>query len=147
MTTPTQLRKILIVEDSELLQRMYEVVFRQRRQNGCSLLRALNGREALQRLSEHPDTDLILLDINMPVMSGMEFLAHCKREQVFHDIPVIIVSTEGKHEDTVRALRGGARGYVTKPFKPHDLHTLIDRIFDAGRTQRAPALEQAGSVI
>lgn len=122
-------RKILIVEDSELLHRMYEVVFRSQRRNGCLLLHALNGREALQCLSEHPDTDLIVLDINMPVMSGLEFLAHCKREQVFHEIPVIIVSTEGKHEDTVRALRGGARGYVTKPFKPQDLHSLIERIF------------------
>ncbi len=139
-------RKILIVEDSELLHRMYEVVFRLQRKNGCLLLHALNGREALQQLSQHPDTDLILLDINMPVMSGLEFLAHCKREQVFHEIPVIIVSTEGKHEDTVRALRGGARGYVTKPFKPQDLHTLIERIFAASKAQPGELVKSASTV-
>ena len=137
--------KILIVEDSELLHRMYEVVFRQQRENGCVILHATNGREALVRLSEHPDTDLIVLDINMPVMSGLEFLAHCKREQVFHHIPVIVVSTEGKHEDTMRALRAGARGYVTKPFKPQDLHSLIQRIFDVGEPARSFA--GAGSAV
>lgn len=125
-----QPRKILVVEDSDLLHRMYEVVFRPQRANGAVLLHAMNGREALLRLAEHPDTDLILLDINMPVMSGLEFLAHCKQERVFEDIPVVVVSTEGKQEDTLRALRSGARGYVTKPFKPQELFVLIDRIFD-----------------
>ena len=134
----TQPRKILVVEDSDLLHRMYEVVFRPHRANGAVLLHAVNGREALLRLAEHPDTDLILLDINMPVMSGLEFLAHCKRERVFEDIPVVVVSTEGKQEDTLRALRGGARGYVTKPFKPQELFALIDRIFDPN-TARTPA--------
>lgn len=137
--------KILIVEDSALLHRMYEVVFRSYRLEGGLLLHAMDGREGLQRLSEHPDTDLILLDINMPVMSGLEFLAHCKRERVFREIPVIIVSTEGKQEDTVRALQAGARGYVTKPFRPQDLHSLIDRIFEPARG-RMPELVNAGSL-
>jgi len=124
-----KLQKILIVEDSELLHRMYEVVFRQYRFKQGILLHALNGKEALDRLAQHPDVDLILLDINMPVMSGLQFLQFCQTQRVFRDIPVIVVSTEGKKEDTIRALQSGARGYVTKPFKPQDLHALIDRIF------------------
>lgn len=123
-------QKILIVEDSELLHRMYEVVFRQHRQSSGVLVHALNGKEALDRLAQHPDVDLILLDINMPVMSGLQFLQYCQTQRVFRDIPVIIISTEGKREDTLRALQTGARGYLTKPFKPQDLHALIDRIFD-----------------
>lgn len=121
-------KKILIVEDAELLHRMYELVFRQLRQSGV-LLHAYNGKEALDRLAQHPDVDLILLDINMPVMSGLQFLQYCQGQRVFRDIPVIIISTEGKHEDTMRALQAGARGYLTKPFKPQDLHALIDRLF------------------
>src|SRR5512147_1334427 len=105
------LRKILIAEDSELLHRMYDVVFRQQRASGSELLHAYNGKEALTLLTQHPDVDLILLDINMPVMSGLEFLQHCRQEQVFRQIPVIVISTEGKKDDTVRALQAGARGY------------------------------------
>ena len=125
-------QKILIVEDSELLHQMYEIVFRQHRVRRGVLLHAYNGKTALDLLAQHPDVDLILLDINMPVMSGLEFLQFCNSQKVFRNIPVIVVSTEGKKDDTLRALRSGARGYVTKPFRPQDLHALIDRIFGAG---------------
>lgn len=133
----TTMHKILIVEDSQLLHRMYEMVFHQFRAGGGELLHAMNGREALSLLAQNADVDLILLDINMPVMSGLEFLHHCKREQVFRHIPVIVISTEGKRDDTVRALEAGARGYVTKPFRPPELHALIDRICSVER--KAPA--------
>lgn len=132
-------QKILIVEDSELLHRMYEVVFRQHRSRNGVLLHALNGKEALDRLAQHPDVDLILLDINMPIMSGLEFLQFCQGQRVFRDIPVIVVSTEGKRDDTLRALQAGARGYVTKPFRPQDLHSLIDRLFGAAEPAAAGA--------
>ena len=132
-----RLQKILIVEDSELLHRMYDVVFRQHRTNGGVLLHAFNGKEALEKLPQHPDVDLILLDINMPIMSGLQFLQHCQAQRVFRDIPVIVISTEGKHDDTLRALQAGARGYLTKPFKPAELHTLIDRVFTAPRAHAA----------
>lgn len=138
-----KLRKILIVEDSELLHRMYEVVFREHRFNDGVLLHANHGREALERLAQHPDVDLILLDINMPVMSGLQFMQHCRSERVFRDIPVIIISTEGKQADTIRALQAGARGYLTKPFRPHDLHALIDRIFN-GTVEPAQAMAAEG---
>jgi CheY-like chemotaxis protein len=124
-------RKILIAEDSELLHRMYEVVFRQHRLADGLLVHAYNGREALDRLAQHPDIDLILLDINMPVMSGLEFLAELRRIDVFRDVPVIVISTEGKHADTIRALSAGARGYLTKPFRSQELHALIDRVFQS----------------
>ena len=126
-----KLKKILIAEDSELLHRMYDVVFRQHRLDNGVLLHAFNGKEALDELARHPDVDLILLDINMPVMSGLQFLQHCQAERVFRDIPVIVISTEGKREDTIRALAAGARGYLTKPFRPTELHALIARVFSS----------------
>ena len=135
-----KLQKILIVEDSELLHRMYDVVFRQHRNNSGVLLHAFNGKEALERLAQHPDVDLILLDINMPIMSGLQFLQYCQAQRVFRGIPVIVISTEGKHDDTIRALQAGARGYLTKPFKPVDLHALIDRVFTVPVAARANAV-------
>src|SRR5437870_3739920 len=89
------LTKILVVDDSELLHRMYDLVLARYRMKGCRVLHASNGREALAELAAHPDTDLVLLDINMPVMSGLEFLEYCKREKLFRDVDVIVISTEG----------------------------------------------------
>jgi two-component system chemotaxis response regulator CheY len=124
------LKKILIVEDSDLLHRMYELIFRRYRMEGCELLHAYNGREGLDLLAKHPDVDIVLLDINMPIMSGLELLTRIKREEAFRDLTVIIISTEGKEEDTLRGLEAGARGYLTKPFQPADLHRLIERVFE-----------------
>jgi two-component system chemotaxis response regulator CheY len=127
------IKKILVVEDSELLHRMYDLMLANYKKGGAKVYFALNGREALDQLNQNPDTDVILLDINMPVMSGLEFLMHCKKEKVFQDIPVIIVTSEGNAKDTILGLKAGAKGYLTKPFRPDDLFKLIDRIFVAPR--------------
>jgi len=136
-------RKILVVEDSELLHRMYDLVFGRYRNRGTKIVHAMNGLDGLNLLPQHPDTDLIVLDINMPGMGGLEFLDRVKQEPTFKHIPVIIVTTEGKEEQTLRGLRAGARGYLTKPFEPRDLHDLIDKLFprdliplDAGSERR-----------
>lgn len=125
----SELHKILVVEDSDLLQRMYDLVLRRYRASGAEVLHAYNGREGLDQLARHPDTDLVLLDINMPVMSGLEFLRRVKEQACLRHIPVVVVSTEGKEQDIMRGLKAGARGYIKKPFAPDDLHQLIDRIF------------------
>jgi len=129
--------KIMVVEDSELLHRMYDLIFMRYTRNGTHIVHSLNGREALNQLNSHADTDIIILDINMPVMSGLEFLHHCKSENVFRHIPVIIVSTEGKEEDTLRGLRFGAKGYVTKPFQPQDLYKIMEDIITMTAGARA----------
>ena len=64
----------------------------------------------------------------MPVMNGLEFLQRVQKEAAYKDIPVIIISTEGKEEDTIRGLKMGAKGYVKKPFQASELHSLIEKI-------------------
>jgi two-component system chemotaxis response regulator CheY len=88
----------------------------------------MNGLEALDILSRESDFDIILLDINMPVMNGIQFMEKLHGENLYRHIPVIVISTEGREEDTLRALKLGAVGYVVKPFKPHLLHELIEKI-------------------
>ena len=83
---------------------------------------------ALQRLGEHADIELILLDINMPNMNGLEFLDKIKQDSALADIPVIIVSTEGKEEDTIRGLQAGAAAYIKKPFRSEEILVIIDRL-------------------
>lgn len=124
------LKKILVVEDSELLHRMYDLLLMRYRfgNDGTQVIHSFNGKEALTMLHQHPNVDLILLDINMPIMSGLEFLQYCKKEKVFQSIPVIIISTEGKEEDTLRGLEAGAKAYLTKPFQGHELHALMEKV-------------------
>lgn len=125
------INKIMVVEDSELLHRIYDLILLRYTKDGTQIIHAYNGKEALERLSAHPDTDVIILDINMPVMSGLEFLDYRRQEKVFREIPVIIVSTEGKEDDTIRGLKAGAKGYVTKPFQASDLSKLIEKVIPA----------------
>ncbi|HEX7505656.1 MAG TPA: response regulator [Polyangia bacterium] len=116
-------RKVLVVEDSRLIHKMYEVMLRP-----CMLIAAHDGREGLARLGENPDVDVIILDINMPHMTGLEFLGQVKTNPEFAAIPVIIVSTEGKEEDVARGLQAGAIAYLKKPFQREDLLKIIGRL-------------------
>jgi two-component system chemotaxis response regulator CheY len=120
------LRKILAVDDSALIHQMYKLFLS--RYKNCKLVSAMNGVEALDKLAQEAEIDLILLDINMPVMNGLEFLQRVQKESAYKDIPVIIISTEGKEEDTVRGLKMGAKGCVKKPFQASELHSLIEKI-------------------
>ena len=122
----SELNKILIVDDSQLIHSMYRLVLN--RYKNCKILDAMNGLEALDVLSKENDFNLILLDINMPVMNGLQFMEKIKNENIYKQIPIIVISTEGKEEDTLRALQLGAAGYVVKPFKPHMLYELIEKI-------------------
>jgi two-component system chemotaxis response regulator CheY len=118
-----QPRKVLVVDDSKLMHKMYEVMLRQ-----YPLVYALDGRQALERLQQHPDVDLVLLDINMPNMNGLEFLAQLRADGAWADLQIIIISTEGRDEDTVRGLEAGATAYIKKPFHTEEILDVIARL-------------------
>jgi two-component system, chemotaxis family, chemotaxis protein CheY len=118
-----QPRKVLVVDDSKLMHKMYEVMLRQ-----YALVYASDGRQALDRLQEHADIDLVLLDINMPNMNGLEFLAQLRSDGSRSDLPVIIISTEGREEDTARGLEAGATAYIKKPFHSEEIIEVISRL-------------------
>ncbi len=116
-------KKVLVVDDSKLLHRMFEMMLRQ-----YPLVHAYDGREALDRLAEHKDIDLILLDINMPRMNGLEFIAAVKGNAELARIPVVIITTEGTEDDTERGIQAGAAAYVKKPFRNEELLGVINRL-------------------
>ncbi len=122
------LKKILVVDDSALIRQMYRLIMGRYR---CELVDAMNGQEALDALVVHNDIQLILLDINMPVMNGVQFLEKASALGIPKKIPVLIITTEGKEQDTIRGLRLGATGYLKKPFEPAELHDVIDKLFPA----------------
>jgi two-component system chemotaxis response regulator CheY len=112
--------KILVVDDSKLMHKVYEVMLRQ-----YPLVHANDGRDALQKLGEHDDIDLVLLDINMPNMNGLEFLAALSEEPAQDSPTVIVISTEGKEEDTRKGLEAGAVAYIKKPFRSEEILEII----------------------
>ncbi len=118
-----QPRKVLVVDDSKLMHKMFEVMLRQ-----YSLVYASDGRQALDRLREHPDIDLVLLDVNMPNMNGLEFLAQLKAGGSRDGMSIVIISTEGRDEDTARGLEAGASAYIKKPFHSEEILAVISRL-------------------
>ncbi len=115
-----QPKKVLAVDDSKLMLRMYEVMLR-----GTPLLLAENGQQALELLRQHPDVDLVLLDIHMPVMNGLEFLAALGGQGRLPGLPVIVISTDGEEKQIQRGLDAGAVAYLTKPFDAEKLRKAI----------------------
>jgi len=117
---------VLVVDDSKLMHKMYEVMLRQ-----YPLVYAMDGRQALDRLQEHADIDLVLLDINMPNMNGLEFLAEVRSgpsNTAHKDLAIIIISTEGREQDTQRGLEAGASAYIKKPFHSEDILEKISTL-------------------
>lgn len=122
------LRKILVVEDSELLHHMYDLVLMRYRAQGTEVLHARDGKQALAMLDANPDTDLILLDLVMPVMGGLDFLKARRSGQTHEKIPVVICTTRGREEDIQTGLREGAAAYLTKPIQPGALSDVMKRL-------------------
>jgi two-component system chemotaxis response regulator CheY len=118
------LKKVLVVDDSRLIHKVYRIILSQYE---CEIVDAMNGKEALDLLTVHNDIQLIVLDINMPVMNGLQFMEKASVLGITRRIPVIIISIEGKEEETIRGLELGAKGYLKKPFTPSFLHELIKK--------------------
>lgn len=117
-------RKILAVDDSDIVLNLHQLTFR--RQPEVELLIARNGIEALKKVKERPDIELILLDINMPLMDGITFLEALRREpDATAKIPVVMITTEGEEESVVNALKKGANAYIKKPFRQKELFELL----------------------
>jgi len=121
-------RKALIIDDSILLHRLYQHAFLRYADGKTETCFATDGWEGLARLQEHPDVSVILLDVNMPGMGGLEFLEALRKQPAFAHIPVILQTSEDQGEDIQRGLSAGARAYLIKPFTPQQLHRVLDAV-------------------
>src|SRR5271170_7558280 len=110
----------LIVDDSSVMRKIVERSLRQAGINLTHVLEAGNGAEALSLLAE-TRVDLILCDINMPVMDGLEFVKQLPGIENAKGVPVVMITTEGSEAHVVKALSCGARGYIRKPFTPEQV--------------------------
>jgi two-component system chemotaxis response regulator CheY len=112
----TQIRA-LIVDDSSVMRKIVERTLRQAGLDLSAVLEAGNGAEALGLLDGN-SVDLILSDINMPVMDGLEFVRQLQGLEKLKGVPVVMITTEGSESNVVQALSLGAKGYIRKPFTP-----------------------------
>lgn len=107
----------LIVDDSSTMRKIVERSLRSAGLPLTTVLEAGNGVEALGLLKDNR-VDLILCDINMPVMDGLEFVKQVGGVENGKGVPVVMITTEGSESHVVQALSCGARGYIRKPFTP-----------------------------
>src|SRR5882724_4113477 len=117
----------LVIDDSTLLHQMYRLIFAQGALKGSTVHYAMNGRDGYGLLAAHPDLTLVLLDLNMPEMNGLELLARRQSERLHPHIPIALVTTEGSEDDEARGRAMGAWDYLRKPFQPTDIERLVER--------------------
>lgn len=121
--------KVLVVEDSPTMRQL--IVFALKRVRGLNIVEANDGVDGLKKLTGDK-FDLIITDINMPIMNGLKLVGLVRRDPAYQKTPIVIVTTEGAEEDRERALALGANEYITKPVQTTKLLEVTRRLLNLG---------------
>ena len=127
MRSDKQDRSILIVEDSSTTRALIKAIIEE--MGDFQTVEARSGFDALKLLPTQ-EFDLIITDINMPDINGLELINFMKNNPKYRDLPLIIVSTERSEEDKERGMALGAVAYITKPFNANELQEVIKQVID-----------------
>ncbi len=114
--------KVLVVDDSKLMREM--IVACLRAQEGLTFEHAASGLEAIERLSLEP-FDLMVLDLNMPDIGGLEVLEFVRAQDTLKALPILVVTTRGDEVSRERSLEAGASRFMTKPFSPPEILSVV----------------------
>jgi two-component system, chemotaxis family, chemotaxis protein CheY len=120
---------ILVVDDSAAIRKILQRVLRQTGMAIGAIHEVGDGQEALAVLTEHP-ANLVLTDINMPKMDGLQLLASIKTSALWRNIPVVMITTEGGETKVAEAVKLGAAGYVRKPFTADQIKEKLAGILE-----------------
>lgn len=135
---------VLVVEDEESIREMLAMVLEQA---DLSVQLAADAQQGLVLLAEKMP-DLILLDWMLPGLSGVEWARRLKRDEIYRDIPIILLTARGEEEDKVRGFDVGADDYITKPFSPRELTARIRAVLRrAGKFGKGGKIEAGGIVL
>ena len=115
---------VLVVDDSRTVQKMMTKTLEMSGVPLNELQTAANGKEALDVMQDHW-VDLVLTDINMPEMDGIELIRHMSDDGLMDSVPVIVVSTEGSEERIQELKERGISGYIRKPFTPEAIKDAV----------------------
>jgi two-component system, chemotaxis family, chemotaxis protein CheY len=116
--------RILIVDDSESIR---EVVGLSLREAGYDVKAGINGKDGLDILAEN-DFDLIISDLNMPIMDGITFLKEVRSNTAYKFLPFLILTTESQETKKMEAKKSGATGWIIKPFVKDKLIAVVKKV-------------------
>lgn len=117
--------KILVVDDSTVVRLMLR---RTLESIGHESIEAVDGKQALAMLDQHKDIKLALVDLNMPVMNGLEFITEARSRPEYKDFPMLIVTTEPFKPSIEKAIGAGANDFLNKPFESSSLKEKIEKL-------------------
>ena len=126
------MKRVLVVDDSPTMRRM--VMSSLRSIGEVEFTEAANGLEAIEKLSLSP-VALMVLDLNMPDMHGLDVLQFLRSHGPFKDLPVIVLTTKNDESSRKDAMNAGATLYLTKPFQPQKLLENANRVLEAVKTR------------
>lgn len=116
---------VLVVEDSPTMRQL--IVFALKRIRGFRIVEANDGVDGLKKLSAEK-FDLILTDINMPIMDGLKLVSMVRNDPNYKETPIVVITTEGATEDRERALALGANEYITKPIQTMKILDTVKKL-------------------
>ena len=119
---------VLVVEDSPTMRQL--IIFALKRLRGSRIVEASDGVDGYKKLSQEK-FDIIITDINMPVMDGLKLVSLIRKDQTHKEVPIVIITTEGAMEDKQRALALGANAYITKPIQASKVLTTVQELLGA----------------
>ena len=125
---------VLVVDDSAAIRKILTRVLRQTGMAIKTIYEAGDGQEALAMMAQHR-VDLVLSDINMPKMDGLQLLASLKASPQWRNLPVLMITTEGGETKVAEAVRLGAAGYVRKPFTADQIKEKLVGILEPAVTR------------
>ena len=127
--------KVMVVDDSRTVRQQVGIVLREA---GYEVIEAADGLEGAEKIAATPDVALVICDVNMPKMNGIEMLALVKKDARNANLTVLMLTTEGQPALIQRAKAAGARGWIVKPFKPDLLLATVKKLAGAALEESAP---------
>jgi two-component system chemotaxis response regulator CheY len=115
--------QVLVVDDSQIMRKIITGALKKLGVN--DMLEASNGQEAVDVMGQRTDVGLVLMDWNMPTMTGIEAVKKMRSSGV--KVPVVMVTTEAEKEKVIEAIKAGANDYLIKPFNPKDIQTKLEK--------------------
>ena len=115
----------LVIDDSRAVRMIVGNILREQ---GFEVFQAVHGQEGLERLQENPEISLVLVDWNMPVMDGLQFIQAVRRVPAWNPVQLVMVTTETEAEQVQRAMNAGANEYVMKPFDAEIIRGKLEQI-------------------
>lgn len=118
-------KKILVVDDSMTVRQQVGSVLQQ---SGFQVVEAGDGVEGAEAVAQHPDIAMVICDVNMPRMNGLDMVAKVKADAKNAALPIIMLTTEGNPALIQQAKAAGAKGWILKPFKADQLLATVQKL-------------------